>query len=215
MRLPGTALLSNCVLVSLAMAWTPAACDADLIFDVTLNTIPLIGDSAAPFYLDFQLNDGSGIAFGNNTATLSNFDFGGGAAAGPPNPTGGASGDLTTSVTISDTEFLNEFYQEFTPGATLKFRVQLTTNDEGGPTPDQFSFAILDNSLSQIPTTDIGGALFTVDLAANPSISTFSNVTLGAPNLSAVPEPSSALMLGLAALMLPGYRYLRSSRAKP
>src|SRR5262249_14340620 len=53
-----------------------------LSFQVNVNTaplIPLVGTSG-PFYLDFQLNDGSGTLAGVNTATISSFSFGGGSA---------------------------------------------------------------------------------------------------------------------------------------
>jgi hypothetical protein len=51
---------------------------ADSLYNVSLDTAPLIGNSSSPFALDFQLTGGdtnSGIV---NTAMLSVFTFGGG-----------------------------------------------------------------------------------------------------------------------------------------
>src|SRR5213075_2492166 len=83
-------------------------CQATLIFNVSLKTSPLIGNSAGPFYVDFQLNDGSGIGDGNNTVTINNFLFDGGNLVGSPlPPIGGASGSLFSFVSITDNSFLN------------------------------------------------------------------------------------------------------------
>ena len=60
-----------------------ASCWADAIdMNVSLGTSALIGHPAGPFSLDFQLLDGAGTNDGNNTATLSQFVFGGGAPSG-------------------------------------------------------------------------------------------------------------------------------------
>src|SRR5690349_14032044 len=117
-----------------------------------MSTSPLVGNPAGPFSLDFQLNDGSAAGDGNNTAVLSGFFFGSGASLGSASVAGGASGDLGSSVTLTDSGFLNEFTQGFTPGATLQFLLNLSTNVDAGDTPDQFSFAILDSSGAQLPT---------------------------------------------------------------
>jgi hypothetical protein len=116
-----------------------------------MNTAPLAGHTAGPFSLEFQLNDGSGTNDGNNTASLSNFLFNGGAAVGSPTLNGGASGNLTSGVTLTDNSFFNQFIQGFTAGSTLSFRLSLSTNVGSGGTPDQFSFAILDKTGTEIP----------------------------------------------------------------
>jgi hypothetical protein len=140
-------------------------CHANLIFNVSLNTSPLIGNAAGPFYIDFQLIDGSGTGDANNTVKITNFLFGGGDAVGSPlPPIGGASGDLSSFVSITDNSFLNEFTQQFNPGSKFSFTVNLTTNVDVGPTPDAFSFAILDNTLAPLPTTGLGDALLLVNI---------------------------------------------------
>jgi hypothetical protein len=176
-------------------------------FNVSLGTSPLIGNSAGPFYIDFQLNDGSGIGDKNNTVTINNFLFGGGNPVGSPlPPIGGASGDLFSFVSITDNGFLNEFTQQFNPGATLNFHVTLSLNlDDGSPTPDLFSFAILDSTLAPLPTTGLGDALLLVNInSSTPLIDTFptspgSAIQLSAPRFS-VPETGSAISMLLIAL---------------
>jgi hypothetical protein len=200
-------------------ALSASVCHADLLFHVSLNTTPLMGHPAAPFYVDFQLTDGSGAGDANNTATINNFAFGGGVPTGSPTLTGGASGNLFTQVNLTDSNFFNEFFQQFTPGSTLSFNVQLTTNVDAGPTPDQFSFAILDDTLAEIPTEgllNVGSDVFlTADInSPNPPIQSYASdptrspaggggpIDLGSPGVQIVPEPTTLalLVIGLAGL---------------
>jgi hypothetical protein len=201
-------------------------CHADFIFTVTVDTAPLIGHPAGPFSLEFQLNDGSGTNDGNNTALLSDFDFHGGNPVGPPTLIGGASGDLGSNIVLADNDFLNEFFQEFTPGPLLTFTVDLSLNVDAGPQPDEFTFAILDCTLIEIPTLGPADSLVLVDVTGNPVVQTFAGnpsrptgcggepVFIPAPTLD---EPPS-LPLAFAALfaLAPAIRRpSRSSRRIP
>ncbi|MHB8747257.1 MAG: NF038129 family PEP-CTERM protein [Gammaproteobacteria bacterium] len=184
------------------------------LYDVTLNTSALIGHPAAPFYLEFQLNDGVGTGDTNNTAVLSNFTFDSGNAVGTPTLTGGASGDLTTTVTLNDSTFFNEAYQEFNPGNTLSFRVDLTTSVDPGPQPDQFSFAIFDCTLSEIPTLSPANALLAADInGPTPVMHAYAGDASSAPKcggnpiyvpaavVTSVPLPAAGLLFS-AGLMV-------------
>jgi hypothetical protein len=181
-------------------------------FLVTLDTSPLVGDPNAPFALNFQLNNGTEA--GNNTATLTAFDFGaGGTASGVPDLLGGASGDLSAGVTITDTDFLNSFTQTFVPGDSLSFVLSLTTNPDS-VFPDQFSFAIFYTDmvlgLIEIPTLSFSNALLTIDIdggglvidtaGSDPTFNPF--ITIDAPEVQvlAVPEPATFLLLAGALL---------------
>lgn len=64
---------------------------------------------------------------------------------------------MTAGIVITDNEFSNSFYQAFDPGNTPSFLLELTANVES-PAPDQFSFAILDGTLTEIQTGDRGAA---------------------------------------------------------
>jgi len=72
--------------------------------------------------------------------------------------------------------------------------VLLTTN-VNSPTPDAFSFAILDTSLFNIPTTGLGDTLVFVNIdGASPAV----QLSVGTGNFAgvvAVPEPDMLLML--------------------
>lgn len=166
-------------------------------YTVTLNTSPLISGSTGPYYLEFQLVDGDGIA--NNSVTLSNFVFGGGNATGSTSYQGGASGDLSSSVTLFDSLFFNSFYEQFKPGNVLSFDVDMTANYTD-PTPDRFTFAILNSSEFEIPTEGLGSELLGVDMKLPLVFETYkgtggSDPALEAPSVSAVPEPSTFLLL--------------------
>ena len=201
---------------------------ADTIFTVTMNTTALTvapGSVAGPFSMFFQLTDGSGLNDANNTATISNFQFGGGSAGVCPascTASGGASGNAASSIVLADTAFFNALDQGFTPGSSLSFQVDLTTNVDSGGTPDLFSFSLLDNSGFSLPTLDPTGAdsLLTVNLdSASPAILTYgsdaarsssggvslslSAPAIGTPGTHAVPEPDSLLWIcaGLAGLV--------------
>jgi hypothetical protein len=222
---------TKCLFIAfMAMVIAPSVHADTINFTVTLNTSPLIASLAGPFSLAFQLVDGSGGSSGdaNNTATLSNFNFWGGAPTGSPIPFGGASGDLTGTVTLTDSDFFNALIQGFTPGSTLSFLVNLTTNVDLGGTPDAFAFSMLDSSGSAIPTLDpsFADTLLTINIdSANPLILTYATdpnrstvggsafITMdapvvGAPGPTPVPEPSSLMLIctGLFGVTIAAWR---------
>jgi len=189
---------------------------ASVEYYVDINTASLVGNASGPFSLDFQLNDGSGTGDGNNTATINNFAFGSGGASGTANLSGGASGDLSSAVTLTDTSAFNEFYQTFNTGSTLSFDVTLTLNSDSGPAPDSFAVAILDNTLSNIPTSGVGDAYLLVNLGPTPGVVIGSSAS-PAVTLSAtpVPEPGSLgwISMGLLALGLHQWRRTFNQRS--
>jgi len=198
-----------------ATAFLSSASAADLLYHISLNTAPLMTSTAAPFYLDFQLNDGAGTGNGNNSALLTGFNFGGGAATGPTFGTGGFSGSLASTVKLTDTSAFNEFYQKFTAGSMLAFNVILSTNLNASAIPDLFSFAILDSSLANIPTFSPGlsDSLLIVNIDSSPTVETYAangsiapsaggaGIALAAPSFTAVPEASTYGLIASASLL--------------
>ena len=215
MKLITSVLPTVAALTCAACTFFSTASAADLLYHVSLNTTPLISSAAGPFYVDFQLNDGAGTGNGNNTALLTGFTFGGGSATGATFGDGGFSGSLTTSVKLTDTSAFNEFYQRFTAGSTLDFNLILTTNLNINLIPDLFSFAILDSSLANIPTFSPGlsDSLLLVNIDSTPTVEAYAangsiapsaggaGIALAAPSLTAVPEPSTYGLFGVACLV--------------
>lgn len=182
------------------------------VYHITVDTSALSAPAvagSAPFSLDFQFNNG--VLLGNNTATVSNFNFGGGSALGSATAFDGAAGSLGSSITFDNTSAFQELFQAFTPGSTLSFDISLTQNVDG-LTPDAFAFSILDNNTANIPTD----AAFGDDTLLHADITTTDPLTLAQLNLAsgtgdfadvkltAVPEPGFALG-GLVLVAFCGY----------
>lgn len=193
-----------------------------LSYSISMDTSPLVGNPAGPFYLEFQFTDGSGTNDANNTVLVDTFNFGSGSAAGSATLTGGASGSLTAGVTLTDSDFFNQLYQGFLPGNLLKFRVTLSNNVDGGGVPDEFSFAILDSSLFEIPTLGPADAFLIADIdSSNPALQSYASdggrttISINAPSVdTAAPEPSAAWLAAptLGILFLARRRYGKLAR---
>jgi len=177
---------------------------------VSLDTSPLGGNL---FSIVFYLINGDATM--NNTATVSNAQFGGGSLLGVPTlATTGASGSLATSLTLTDIEFFNAYIHDFGAGSSLSFDLAFTANFAGG-TPDSLAFVLLDGAtLAPIPTLDPLGSdvLLLFDLSNPGSGQAYATdpertaITLAAPVVTqsepaSVPEPRP---LALTATMLAG-----------
>jgi len=191
MKKPSFALLPFLLFV------TPL-CKGDTIYAFALNTTSLVGNG--PFTVDLQLLDGSGTPgdLNNNKVQLSPFSFGvGGSPSGKGMATGGASGNLTSGVTLADTVFLNEYLESFTPGTLLSFTIDTTNVPDSGGTPDLFTLAILDGSGNELPTTGPAEEFLDVSLTGGttPQVASFSS----APGSTfAVPAPELLIKPGIA-----------------
>jgi hypothetical protein len=192
-------------------------CTADVVYNVSMDTAPLKNNAAGPFSLEFQFTDGSGASDGNNTITLDQFSFGAdGGLVGAPSTFGSTTGDLATSLSFTDSSFFNQFIQEFKPGNELQFRLTTTTNIDPGGVPDEFTFSILDNSGTELPTLGFFDVFVQLDISsAKPTPQSFASdtsraaaggapVDLSAPSISAVPEPRGGLLVCLFLLLALG-----------
>lgn len=213
-------------IAALAFLWSlnTATVQADYLIDVSVNTSGLSSASnlTPPFGIGFDMITGGDAS--SNTATISSFVFGGCSAVGTPFTLGNASGDLASTVTLevdNSTNSFSYFDQGFTPGNTLSFHIDLTSNV--GSTPDSFSFFLIQNytpggllggSSTTVPTTDPTGSdnLLFVQITPNPNNPDLPIIDQFAPLISSVPEPSGLVLsaislasLGLAA----GSRRLR------
>ncbi len=183
--------MNKTILSSLVLSLWGVGAQAAL-FNVSLDTTALILSPSGPFSLDFQFIDGSGTGDANNTATISNFNFHGGSWSGP------------ASVSLTDSSFFTEFSQAFAAGVALSFNVSLTTAVDAGPTPDRFTFALLDKDGFEVPTLGFAEEFLGVDLSsADPTIETYGSDTsrtpldIAAPTTAPIPEPPSALLAAL------------------
>jgi hypothetical protein len=197
-------MLQIVALVVIGVTLAAASARADS-FDVSLNTSSLSGTQV----LAFLLNDGDGVV--DNSATLSGFAFGGGAAQGTPDYLGstGVSGDLTSGIAMDDTSLATAiFTQDFTPGSSLSFLLNITDNFAGG-TPDTFAMEICNSTLTLCYSDDTNtGAMLVLNLTGGtlaPSdfiLNGASDQNLEPPVVTTassapVPEPRTLLLLGL------------------
>jgi hypothetical protein len=172
-------------------------------FLITLDTSPLSG----PQTLVFGLTNFSGAS---NTVSLSDFGFdGGGAVAATEDCTFGGtfsglgcSGDLVSGVGLQDLDPTAEFFmQQFFPGASLSFVLTASNNFSGG-FPDQFAMFLCDGTVTTCYSDDATGAMLLLDLTGGTlSPSSFllygaGLQNLAAPVVTAVPEPSTLLLIG-------------------
>jgi PEP-CTERM motif len=184
----------------------PTSFATGISLNVSINTSGLPTTPGSEIF--FIFTDGSGTGDANNTATLSAFALGGGTVGTVDlaNTFGGTSGDMASTVSLTDSSFTNVFAETFSAGSSLSFLLNLTTNLDAGGTPDQFSVAIADPSGAFISTLDPTGFnnLLLINLdSVTPSATTYSNlVTASLP--APVPEPGTVLLLGSGLLALVG-----------
>jgi len=183
----------------------PTSFATGISLNVSIDTSGLPTSPGSEIF--FIFTDGSGTGDANNTATLTTFALGGGSvgAVDLSNTFGGASGDISSTVSLTDSSFTNVFAETFSAGSSLSFFLSLTTNVDAGGTPDQFSISIVDPSGNFLsPSDPITGNLLAINLdSANPSVSTLSSlVNISTPGPVSTPEPATILLLtaGLAAI---------------
>lgn len=214
---------STILAVILAAVGSTAARAGAFTVEFSLNTTSIVG--LGTFSLAFQMVDGSGTGDADNTVSLYDFNFSGGSASGPAMLFGGATGSVATGLTLTNSSPLfNAAVQGFVPGHQLTFEATLTDN-AGAPFPDLFTMSILDPSGNGIPTFDtVNDSFLTVTLDGTtttlpkgitvPPTSFFgadpSQTSYGLPAPTAVPEPSSLILLAASCVFLLFQRKVRS-----
>jgi hypothetical protein len=191
---------------------TAVAGPITLYFDVNTSGLEGLGE----FSLAFQLVDASATGDANNTVTLSNFDFYGGSADGTALLFGGASGSVSSGLTLTDSDpFFNVAIQSFNAGSYLYFAATFTNNLDPGTLGDMFTMSLLDPLQDGIPTLDPTGndTMLTITLngtlnpvPSNPFYSSppvglygtdLSQTSYDVPAPEVVPEPGSLMLLGI------------------
>jgi hypothetical protein len=210
-------LISRICLLGIVLVLAGSAARADGIWTITIDTSSLAADTG-PFGLDFEL-----VGTNGNTVSLSNFSYGSGGSAGPGGAfiTGGATGDLASGVTLSDSSsFFTDFNQQFTPGDTLTFTIDSTLIAPAGGGIDNFSMVIFQgydpvNGYDPIGATG-GITIPSTDPSGN---NLFVNLDIVGPGsapvtfqAASVPEPSSAAIMLFGVLGISGAMCWRRGR---
>jgi hypothetical protein len=193
-------------LVLAVFFWTASTPAIAVTLNVAFDTSALAGQMAM---LAFDFIDGDAAAAGvaNNTATISGFSPVAALEAGATS-TGGVSGTLNPGpLTLTDTQFFNEFLQPVVLGGLFGFTVAVTENFAKTipPTtvPDEFSLALLDAAGIPFPTSDPTGANLLAVAGADGTAALF------ALQVQAIPEPSTPTLLVAALVGLLGIRARR------
>ena len=174
-------------------------------YTVALDTSAINGTSAQ---LAFDFISGGSST---NSVTVSGFSTDG--TLGTVSPTGGVSGTLPGTVTLTDSSFFNEYLTDITLGTDISFLVSATNNPPAsGFFPDAFSLSLLDplTGLPLFATSDPTGAstltVLSLDGSATGSLSAYTapgGQAILTATSTAVPEPSTLLLManGLAFLL--------------
>ena len=155
--------------------------------------------------LDFQFNQGVGSQ--NAFIDIGGFGSTGGSLSGSPTYNGGASGNLTGTVHIVNSDpVLNEYLQNFTAGTAFQFQIafgglKMTAPD--GTSTDSFGLAFYkgsDFTMPQLNDGSQGDFFFEIDVNGDGSTtvnqaSSPKGLVTAAPVLT--PEPGTLVLLGV------------------
>lgn len=154
-------------------------------------------------WLDLQFNPGMLPAVGA-TVTLSHFT---GAFGSEFYLEGGASGSLLSSITLSNSSGFNDMFQSLTLGGQFGFDVSFggAYTSTAGTVGTTFSVGLLSaDQTSYLGNPD--GVLFQVELTpmlgSAPASTSLTMLAGNVASISAVPEPSSWLMLAAGMTLL-------------
>ena len=214
MRLTPKKFCSSVLVVLALFLLSQTVASAD---NVTIDTAPLEGVSGS-YGVYAILLDASMTGDGNNTANLTGFNLGGGAPTALIGGVGGGSGNLTSGITLIDTDpsGFNSLFAGFTPGSTLSFDFSMTSNADSSINPmsglagDQFLVLIwnLDTNSAVTTTDPTGTDAFleaTVTGQGSLSVQSYNIPGVGGTTVSTTPEPGTFLLLG-AGILLFGLR---------
>jgi hypothetical protein len=190
-----------------------------ITYDVNVDTSSIFGTAGS---LDFNFNPGPLVT---QAADLQILNFSSdGSVAGSPTLTGDVSGALPSTLTFDNGTGFNDYFEGFTFGSTLSFKVSLygpalSSPDGVATSGSTLAFSMFSDQAGTVPaltsdTTD--GFAFTVDisLSGSTTVTNYSSVTSIGTASAAVPEPSTFLfvvaVLALTAAVLGFKKQARS-----
>jgi hypothetical protein len=194
------------------------------VLDVSINTSSLAGQSGSEFFLEL-IGGGSDGGIGYNTVTTSPFALGGGTAGAVDtvDSFGNYSGSMTSmsGVSLNDNgSASNLFAQYLTPGSTLSFQMDLSTNVNTGMVPDGLFMFIYGPGPAYAPlatTSDPSGDDSLLEIEFNsptPAVTNYApaGVLTVTPVATAVPEADSLSAMSAGTLLLGALAALRGRR---
>jgi hypothetical protein len=178
---------------------------------VEVDTSSLIGHDGAPFFINFQFIDGSGpmtkITSCGSLILTSELEL-----RWYSDPDWRSPGISSVKRTSERYKFLKLFHTVFWPGKIFQFTLHMVPQPDVGSPPDQFSFALLDGSHTEIPTFGTGNALMIIDLSSefpepvmfgtDPNVLPSAGgtaITMNAPQI--IPEPATNVLVGLGLMV--------------
>ena len=190
-------------LLSSQAAW------ANTMWFVTVDTSAIAGQTGS---LDFQFNPAD-LSAPSATATLSSFTSNG-TLLPTVSATGAVTGNLGSTLVLGNSQFFNDWLQDFRFGSSLSFKLNIDVpvpNTSGAGTA--FSLSLYDSAFNSLLADPVWGAALVVNandngsteiLAQSPEVRLTTAVT-------AVPEPQS-LYLFLIGFGLIGLKYRKSGQ---
>lgn len=198
---------------ALALALCSGFASADTAVNVSIDT----GMFGASGWLDLQFNPNGGLYTPPASVTISNFvGFDGGADVFTE---GQVSGSLAAGYTIGNGDYWNDLFHAVNYGGVLSFTVTFAGDADLSGNIGQSIFSVA--AYAEDQTTTLGsssspdGSLFTVTwvpatVAGGPG-DIVTAVYSDAASVSAVPEPSAWLMMGIGAVLVAGAARRRQS----
>jgi hypothetical protein len=187
-----------------------------ITYDVTINTSSISGSAGS---LDFNFNPGPLVT---QSASLQILNFvSNSTLAGSPTLTGDVAGSLPATLTFDNGTGFDDYFEGFTFGTTLAFRVSLygpalSSPDGVSTSGSTFAFSMFSDAAGTIPaltsnTTD--GFAFTVDvnLDGTTTVTNFSSQTNVGSVTSGIPEPNCSALIETAIAFF-GVLRIRSAR---